>query len=62
MAPDETFGQLLGYVKALRVMEARLEAGSSSSVLKVDERTSLWAEEITRAGATVTCHDRVEPI
>ena len=40
MTPEETFGQLLRLGKAWRVVEARLEASSSTFVLKVEE----WAE------------------
>ena len=36
MTPEETFGQLLGLGKAWRVVEARLESGSSTLVLKVE--------------------------
>ena len=57
-----TFGQLLGLGKAWRVVEARLEASSSTFVLKVEETAALWPEESTRAGTPVTCHDHVEPM
>jgi len=41
MRPKETFGQLLGLGKAWRVVEARLEASSSTSMLKVEETAAL---------------------
>jgi hypothetical protein len=50
MTPEELFGQFLGLGKAWCVHEARLEARSSTSLLKVDETTQLWPEENTRAG------------
>ena len=62
MTPEETFGQLLGLGKAWRVVEARLEASSSTFVLKVEETAALWPEESARAGTPVTCHDHVEPM
>jgi len=62
MTPEETFGQLLGLGKAWRVVEARLEASSSTFLLKVEETPHLWPEESTRAGTPVTCHDHVEPM
>jgi hypothetical protein len=49
MTREETFGQLLGLGKAWRVLEARLEASSSTFVLKVKETAALWPEEIDRA-------------
>jgi hypothetical protein len=60
MTPEETFGHLLGPGKAWRVVEARLEASSSTFVLKVEETAALWPEESTRAGTPVTCHDHVD--
>ena len=62
MTPEETFGQLLGLGKAWRVVEARLEASSSTFMLKVEETAALWPQESTRAGTPVTCHDHVEPM
>ena len=62
MTPEETFGQLLGLGKAWRVVEARLEASSSTFVLKVEETAELWPEESARAGTPVTCYDHVEPM
>jgi hypothetical protein len=53
MTPEETFGQLLGLGKAWRVVEARLEASSSTFLLKVEEAPHLWPEESTRAGTPV---------
>ena len=50
MTHEETFGQLLGLGKAWRVVEARLEASSSTFVLKVEETAELWPEESARAG------------
>jgi transposase len=61
MTPEDTFGQLLGFGKAWRGVEARLEAGSSAFMLKVEETAALWPEQSTRAGPPVTCHDHVEP-
>jgi hypothetical protein len=57
MTPEETFGQLLGLGKAWRVVEARLEASSSTFRLKIEETAALWPEESTRAGNPVTCHE-----
>ena len=54
MTPEETFGQLLGLGKAWRVVEARLEASSSTFVLSVKETAELWPEESARAGTKVT--------
>jgi hypothetical protein len=54
MTPEETFGQLLGLGKAWLVVEARLEASSSTFILKVEETAALWPEESTRAGTPVT--------
>ena len=62
MIPEETLGQSLGLGKAWRVVEARLEASSSTFVLKVEETAELWPEESARAGTPVTCHDHVEPM
>ncbi len=62
MTPEETFGQLLGLGKAWRVVAARLEANSSTFLLKVEETPDLWLEEIARSGTPVTCHDHVEPM
>ncbi len=62
MTPEETFGQLLGLAKAWRVVEARLEASSSTFPLKVEETPELWPEESARASPPVTCHDHVEPL
>ena len=62
MTPEETFGQLLGLGKAWRVVEARLEASSSTFVLSVKETVELWPEESARAGTKLTCHDHVEPM
>ena len=62
MTPEVTFGQLLGLGKAWRVVEARLEASSSTSVLKVEEAAALSPEESARAGTPVTCDDHVEPM
>lgn len=43
------------------MIEARLEASSSTFVLKVEETADLWPEESVWAGTLVTCHDHVEP-
>jgi hypothetical protein len=56
MTPEETFGQLLELGKAWCVVEARLEASSSTFMLKVEETEALWSEESARAGTPVTCH------
>ena len=60
--PEETFGQLLGLGKSWRAMEARLEAETSTFVLKVEETPELWPEESARVGTPVSCHDHVEPM
>ena len=62
MTPEGTFGQLLGLGKAWRVVEAGLEASSSTFVLSVKVTAELWPEESARAGTKVTCHDHVEPM
>jgi transposase len=62
MTPEETFGQFLGLGKAWRVVEARLEASSSTFLLKVEETPNLWLEENARAGTPVICQDHVEPM
>jgi len=62
MTPEATFGQLLGLGKAWRVVEAGLEASSSTFVLSVKVTAELWPEESARAGTKVTCHDHVEPM
>ncbi len=41
MTPEETFGQLVGLGKAWRVVEAQLEASSSTFLLKVEETPDL---------------------
>jgi hypothetical protein len=56
MTPEETFGQLLGLGTAWRVVEALLEANSSTFMLKVEETSALWPEESPRAGNPVICH------
>jgi hypothetical protein len=62
MTPEQTFEQLLGLGKAWRVVEARLEASSSTFVLSVEETGEMWPEESARAGTKVNCHDYVEPM
>jgi transposase len=62
MTPEETFRQLLRLGKAWRVVEARLEACSSTFLVKLEETPDLWPEESTRAGTPVICHNDVEPI
>jgi transposase len=62
MTPEETFGQFLGLGKAWRVVEARLEASSSSFLLKVEETPDLWSGVSAQAGMPATCHDHVEPM
>jgi transposase len=62
MTPEETFGQLLGLGKPRSAVEARLEASSSTFLLKVEETPDLWPEESARAGTPVVCHDHVEPM
>ena len=51
-----------GLGKAWLGVEARLEASSSTFLLKVEETPDLWPEESARAGTLVTCHDHVEPM
>ncbi len=58
---EKTFVHLLGLGNAWRVVEAQLEASSSSFLLKVEETPDLWPEESAPAGAPVICHDRIEP-
>jgi hypothetical protein len=62
MTPKETFVQLLGLGKDCRVVEALLQASSSTFLFKVEEEVALWPEESARAGTPVTCHDRVKPM
>jgi len=54
MTPEGAFGQALGVGKIWRLLEARLEAGSSTFVLKV--------EETAPAGTSVTFHEHLEPM
>jgi hypothetical protein len=49
MPPEQAFGQLLGFGKAWRVLEARAKASSSTFRLKVEETPHLWLEECMRA-------------
>jgi hypothetical protein len=42
MIPGETYRQLLRLQKALRMIEAQLEANSSIFVHKVEERAAPW--------------------
>ncbi len=53
---------MLGLGKAWRVVEARLEASSSTFVVSIKETAELWPEESARAGTKVTCQDHVEPM
>lgn len=62
MTPVETFGQSLGFRKAWHAVEARLEASSSTFLLKVEETPELWPEDSDRAGTPVTCRGHVEPL
>lgn len=62
MTPWETSGQLLALGKVWRVVEARLEASSSTFVLKVEETSGLWPEESTLASTPVVCHGQGEPM
>jgi hypothetical protein len=56
--PEERLGQLLGLGEAWRVVEARLEASSSTFLMKVEETPDLWLEESSRAEISVTCKGR----
>jgi hypothetical protein len=62
MTPEETFWKLLVLGEAWRVVEARLDASSSTFLLKVEEMPDLWPEESVRAWTPVTCNDHVEPM
>ncbi|MFM2167534.1 MAG: hypothetical protein RIS79_1905 [Verrucomicrobiota bacterium] len=62
MTPEETFGQLLRLGMPWSSVEVRLEASSSTFLLKVEETPDLWPEESARAGTPVVCHDHVEPM
>ena len=59
MAPEETFGQLLGLGEAWLAVEARLEASSATFVLRLEQTAAFWPVERARAGTTVTCNDHV---
>ena len=48
MTPKETCGQFLGLGKALRVLDARLEAISSTFLLKVDR--VVWSQGAILSG------------
>jgi hypothetical protein len=55
-------GQLLSLGKARRVVEARLEASSSTFMLNKERTAALWREESALAGTLVNCHYHVEPM
>jgi hypothetical protein len=63
MTPEETFGQLLGLVKAWRVAEAGNGAGVSAVMLKVEAMPDLWPEASARAGnpAPLLCRRETYP-
>ncbi len=42
MTPEETFGKMLGFEEAWRVVDARLEASSSTFMLEVEEAAAGW--------------------
>ncbi len=62
MTPEETFGQLLGLWKFWCVVEAQLEASSSTFLLKVAEMLDLWPDERARTETAVTCLAHGEPM
>jgi hypothetical protein len=61
MTPAEKFRQLLELGEAWRVLDAWLEANSSTFLLTVDGAAALWPGGRNRARTAVTCHDPVEP-
>jgi hypothetical protein len=50
---------IAGPWESLRVLEARIEASSSTFLLKVDESPQLWPEKSTRTGIPLVIHDQV---
>ena len=46
--------------KAWRLVEARLEASTSTLLVEVEEAAAFWPEESARGEIPVTCHDYVE--
>jgi hypothetical protein len=54
MTPEETFELFLRLGKAWRLVDARLQAGSSTFVVKVEETPDFWPEDSARAGTSVT--------
>ncbi len=60
MAPEETFGQLLGLGKEWYVVKVRLETSSSTFMVKVEKTAALGPDESARAGTPVTCHEHIE--
>lgn len=53
---------MLGLGKALRGLEARLEAKSSTILLKVKETVTLRPDASMRAATPVICHDHAGPM
>ncbi len=50
---------IAGPWESLRVLEARIEASSSTFLLKMDESPQLWPEKSTRTGIPLVIHDQV---
>jgi len=62
MLADETGGDVWTVAGAWRMVKARLEARSSSFLLKFEAMALFWPEESARAGTLVTCQGHVGPI
>ena len=56
---EEDVRTIAGPWESLRVLEARLEASSSTFLLNVDQSPQLWPEKSTRTGIPLVIHDQV---
>ena len=56
---EEDVRTIAGPWESLRVLEARIEASSSTFLLKVNESPQLWPEKSTRTGIPLVIHDQV---
>ena len=56
---EEDVRTIAGPWESLRVLEARLEASSSTFLLNVDQSPQLWPGKSTRTGIPLVIHDQV---
>ena len=56
---EEDVRTIAGPWESLRVLEAQIEASSSTFLLKVNESPQLWPEKSTRTGIPLVIHDQV---